>query len=287
MNKKQVKVSIVIPVSNDVLIKKCIESIDRKNMEIVIVLNGASNEFQQFVNNLRSKDGRIVTYKIQENNIGKAREVGCQKAKGKILIMMDSDCEFEKKCISRLEKGLVNADVAKGDITYRSNSLETKLVAKARETHSSSDQNAYTPLLAFRKSIVNKIGRYYFSPKIPWTEDHELAQRIVRNGLKVNPVKNAIGYHKPTTIKNDLRSAINYGVGYNFGIRSGLTQPGFLYGGASSLTKSLLLDLKRAIKTPRYINMLSKKYDFIVALYMTIWMITFSLGYYFGYLKKL
>lgn len=280
------KVSIVIPVANDQLIDRCIKSVDRDDAEIVVVLNGASLELNQYIQNLQKRDKRIVIYRLPHRSIGAARELGCQKAKGEYLIMMDSDCEFEQDCIKRLVVGLKNTDFSKGDVIYRTNNFETKLVAKARGTHSSSVQNVYTPLLAFKKSVIDKIGGYYFSPKIPWTEDHELAQRVIKGNLKVAVIPSAIGYHKSTTIKNDLSSAFNYGIGYNIGIRSNLTIPSFLYGGAHSLIAGLFYDLYRAARIPHYIKSISQDFDILTALYMTLWMSMFSFGYYLGYLKN-
>lgn len=279
------KVSIVIPVANDQRIARCIKSVDRDDAEVVVVLNGASLEFDQYIQNLQKRNKRIVIYRLLHRGIGAARELGCQKAKGEYLIMMDSDCEFEQDCIKKLVAGLKNADFSKGNIVYRVNNFETKLVAKTRGTHSSSVQNVYTPLLAFKKSVIDKIGGYYFSPKIPWTEDHELAQRVVWRNLRVAVITSAIGYHKPTTIKNDLSSAFNYGIGYNIGIRSNLTKPSFLYGGAHSLIASLFYDLHRIIRIPHYIKSISQDFDILTALYMTLWMSMFSFGYYLGYLE--
>lgn len=279
------KVSIVIPVANDYFIKKCIKSVDKDDVEIVIVLNGALLGFDRYIQNLQKRDKRIVIYRLLHRGIGAARELGCQKANGEYLIMMDSDCEFEQDCIKKLVAGLKDADFSKGDVTYRANSFETKLVAEARGTHSSSVQNVYTPLLAFKKSVIHKIGGYYFSPEIPWTEDHELAQRVVRRNLRVAVIASAIGYHQPATIKNDLSSAFNYGIGYNIGIRNGLTKPSFLYGGARSLITSLLYDLHRVTRIPHYIKSIYQEFDILIAFYMTLWMSIFSFGYYIGYLK--
>lgn len=278
-------VSVVIPVVNDYLIEKCIKSVDRDDAEIVVVLNEALLEFDYYIQNLQKRDKRIVVYRLPYRSIGAARELGCRKAKGKYLIMMDSDCEFKQKCIDKLVVKLKNAEFSKGNIIYRSINFQTKLVAKARGMHSSSVQNVYTPLLAFKKSVINKIDGYYFSTKIPWTEDHELAQRVVRKKLKVTVVYSAIGYHKPTTIKNDLSGAVNYGIGYNIGIRNSLTKPSLLYGGAHSFIASLFYDLQRVTRVPHYIKSVSQEFGILVALYMTLWMGMFSLGYYLGYLK--
>lgn len=279
-------VSVIIPVANDYLIEKCTKSVDRDDAEIVVVLNGVSLEFDQYVQNLQKRDKRMTIYRLSDRGIGAARELGCKEAKGRYLIIMDSDCEFEQGCIKKLVAGLKDADFSKGNIIYRANNFETKLVANARRTHSSSVQNVYTPLLAFKRSVVDKIGGYYFSTQIPWTEDHELAQRVTRKKLKVTVIHSAIGYHKPTTIKSDLSSAVNYGIGYNIGIKSGLTEPSFLYGGAHSLIASLFYDFQRITRIPHYITSISQEFGILVALYMTLWMSVFSFSYYLGYLKS-
>jgi glycosyltransferase involved in cell wall biosynthesis len=278
-----IKTSIVISIAGDYLIQKCINSIDEKYTEIILVLNGASRKFKQFINKVQNNDDRIVLFEIPYKSIGAARELGCQKAHGENIIIMDSDCEFTSGCIKRIITGLEGTNFSKGNLLYRANNWSTRLVAKARETHSSSINNTYTPLLAFRKSVVEKIGGYYFSPVIPWTSDHELSQRIARNQLTTKFVDDAVAYHKSTSIKEDMNSAIRYGMGYNAGVRQGLTRPGLLYGGADSLTRSLSYDLYRLSRLPHYAQRISLNYGRLVATYMVIWMGLFSLGYYLGY----
>lgn len=279
-------ISIIIPVRDDKAIAKCIRSIDEPDAEILIVLNGSSRQFEKYVDLLTRGDKRTRVLKIKGASIGMARNDGCFSAKSNKLIMMDSDCVFQPNSIRLLKETLNNGDVAKGEVRYEHTGFQTKVVGRAREVHSSDVRNAYTPMLAFRKSIRDKVGGYYFSPAIPWTEDHELAQRIQKNRIKVIAVRGAFCQHRPTTISRDLRSAINYGIGYQRGIAMGLTEPSFLYGGAAKLSKSIWLDLKRFLCLPTYFISILREAGVIVALYMCVWIITFSLSYNIAFIKS-
>ena len=68
-------------------------------------------------------------------------------------------------------------------------------------------------MLAFRKSIKDKVGGYYFHGQIPWVEDSEFNYRIQQAGLKVDYDPKAVAYHAPLSLKQDIRRGFRYGRG--------------------------------------------------------------------------
>ena len=73
--------------------------------------------------------------------------------------------------------------------------------------------SAYSPPLAFSKDIKNLIGDYYFHEQVPWSEDSEFNYRVQQAGIKIHYNPEAIIYHAPISIKQDIRSGFKYGRG--------------------------------------------------------------------------
>ena len=99
MRNKKLPLSIVIPCADDARIGSCLDSID-ENVEIVVVLNGASSEVRKIVGNYEVK--RV---NIRERNLAKALNIGITMSKNKKFVFMDSDCRFENGAIRKLYKG--------------------------------------------------------------------------------------------------------------------------------------------------------------------------------------
>lgn len=209
------ELSIVIPVKNDIKIKECIQSIDEE-VEIVVAMNDPSIDVVKLVKGLEVK---FVC--IPEANLSKAYNAGIEIASYDRVLLMDSDCIFEKGTIRKLYKGSLKAKLSKGKVIFKYNSLITKVVSKVREFTTSDFCNAFSPPLIINKNIIEDIG-YYFNPLLKWEEDYEFNQQIFQNKIKIYWDKTAVIYHPPLSIRRDLLSAYNYGIGHGIGIKAGI-----------------------------------------------------------------
>ncbi|MHA1829434.1 MAG: glycosyltransferase [Candidatus Heimdallarchaeaceae archaeon] len=257
--KNTLSVTVVIPCADDVRIKSCIESID-ENVEILVVLNGAT---KKVVNIVKKFGVRKVV--LRERNLAKALNVGIKKAKNSKVILIDSDCTFQKGAIRKAFVGLDKNLIVKGRVIFRSNSFFSKIIAKTRDYSYYDSPKPYNPFLCIRKGIVGKIGGYYFDERIFWTEDADLNQRIKKAGIKVEYVYSAIAYHPPLTLSYDLRSAFRYGIGKRIRVEKGTAS-----GIGTHFEKIPDVVVKKGI---------------LVGIYYFFWNLAYLLGYAYQVLK--
>lgn len=93
------KYSIIIPTYNPdlALFKQCIESITKQDYldyELLIVLNGDTNEAQQYIKKTYSKKQNIMILDSPVKGISAARNYGLSKAKGNYILFVDDDDKY-------------------------------------------------------------------------------------------------------------------------------------------------------------------------------------------------
>ncbi|MCC8015955.1 MAG: glycosyltransferase, partial [Clostridiales bacterium] len=122
---KNIKVSVIIPVYNsEKYLKQCLESVINqtlKEIEIICVDDGSTDNSLKILTALSEKDGRISVLRQQNLFAGAARNNGIKHAKGKYLVFWDSDDFFEAGALSALYKKCEkeNADICLcGAYTY-------------------------------------------------------------------------------------------------------------------------------------------------------------------------
>ncbi|KKU56443.1 hypothetical protein A3H89_04550 [Candidatus Amesbacteria bacterium RIFCSPLOWO2_02_FULL_48_11] len=272
------KVSVVIPVSNDLRLKTCVDSIDEA-VEVVISLNRPTETIKKLVDKMISQKKRAGLYpnisftvcEIPYASIAGAYNNGIKSSHFDNVLLMDSDCTFKKKTIKKLFKNLGNNLLSKGKVIFKSNSWITAVVSRAREFHTSDKINAYSPPLLFNKKIKNFIGGYYFHPSLCWLEDSEFDKRVQKANLRISYNPSAVVYHPPLTPFRDLKSAFWYGVGKRIGVELGVHDKptGFI----GSVRK--------------YIFEASKIKGVLSGLYLFIWKMTLLFGYYFQLVMKI
>ena len=209
--------SILIPVKDDTRIVNCINSIDEE-VEVVVVMNDPSDEIIDIVSKLQVK-----SVFLPEANLSKAYNAGIEASKYDKILLMDSDCIFEKGTIRKLYNGALNSKLSKGRVVFTYDSLQSKIVSKVREFTTSDYCNAFSPPLIIDRSLKNELG-YFFNPALIWEEDLDFNARIAMKRIRIHWNKGAVIYHPPLRIKNDLKAAFNYGRGHGIGINEGIFQ---------------------------------------------------------------
>ncbi|MED3526362.1 glycosyltransferase family 2 protein [Bacillus thuringiensis] len=250
--------SIVIPAYNDVRLEKCLKSID-ENVEVVVVLNGATKEVKKIAYSSNAVIGELPT-----PNLAKAYNYGIDISSKDNVLIMDSDCVFLPGTINKLFKLLDVGPLAKGRVMFSFNSKIGKIIARARHIHTCK-KNAYSPPLAFNKEILAKVNGYYFDENLSWTEDYDFDIRVKSANLKILYDDKARIIHPELSIKQDLKSSFNYGVGHARGVlhkKDGYYEP-------KNKTKSI-------INSYKYIK---KKYGYLTAFYLIFWQLAFYRGY--------
>lgn len=261
--------TIIIPCSTDKRIRYCIESIFRTcndDIEIIVSLNKPSREIKEILKIYP----KIKTCEINERNLSAAYNAGIKHSSRKNILLMDSDCIFEKNTILLLYGNLKHAKLSKGRVIFRTNGLMSKIIGKVREYTTTDFVNAYVPPLAFSKDIKDFIGGYYFNEKIPWSGDGEFDYRVRQAGLKIFYNPKAVIYHAPIPISHDIRSAFRYGKGRRIAVDLNLLPKRNYF--------KISTHLERFIRTYEVF----RKKGFLSGLYyFFIWRPIYRIGYFF------
>lgn len=90
-----IKVSIIVPVYNTKsYLDKCLNSIINqtlKEIEIIVINDGSTDNSQAIINQYVKKDSRVKTYLKENGGLGDARNYGMQYATGEYIGFVDSD----------------------------------------------------------------------------------------------------------------------------------------------------------------------------------------------------
>jgi len=255
MANNKLPISIIIPCADDIQIKTCLESIDEK-VEIIVALNGASEEVKNIV-----RGYKVKIIEIPERNLAKAENIGIEEAENKKILLLDSDCRLQKKAIKKLYNAFFDCDVIKGRVIFESNGFLSKIIARVREYIYYCPPKPFNPFLAINKDIKKLIGNYFFDEDIYWTEDADLHLRLKKAGIKVKYFWEAKAFHSPLPIRHDLKSAFRYGIGKRRRVQKGTAR-----GVGSDFGHVLDIALKKG---------------FFPSLYYIVWNCFYSAGFFY------
>lgn len=270
--------SIIIPVSADFRLLKCLQSID-EDVEIVLVFN--NNPSKKLITESRLDPlVKVVIIDEADCNLASVFNVGINSASHDQVLLTNSDCVFYPGQLKACEEALKTASVVKGSILFESNSFATGLVARLRFLFHevfSERKSLYGPGLAFHRSIVNEIGGYYFDEEIGWGEDGELSKRIYASGLNVSYLEQIMLQHPPESIRHDLRIA--YKIGYGEWIQH--------CKGGTTLPRAIMTDILNLFldRSHRFRIALTREGTLVFG-YLLVWKLTAHLGYYIRAIKE-
>jgi glycosyltransferase involved in cell wall biosynthesis len=108
-------VSIVIPVHNvEKYLAECLDSVIRqsyKNLEIIVVNDGATDASQTVIDEYKKKDVRIITLKQKNQGLNMARATGTKAATGDYVAYVDSDDIIHQDYVRVMYENLLENDV--------------------------------------------------------------------------------------------------------------------------------------------------------------------------------
>lgn len=114
--KKQLNyISIIITAYNsEKYIKECVTSILNqgfKQIEIIIINDGSTDQTESICLELKNKDSRIKYVKVENGGVSKARNIGIRYATGKYITFIDSDDYVLQNFFSDAAKVLQNKNL--------------------------------------------------------------------------------------------------------------------------------------------------------------------------------
>ncbi|MEK7478116.1 MAG: glycosyltransferase family 2 protein [Patescibacteria group bacterium] len=269
---ESIPLSVIIPVSNDIKIKKCLSSVEG-NPEIIVVLN--NNPSKEVIDTTKEDKRCIPVFLTAKGcNLAQVINIGVQKAKNEKIVIMNSDCVFPNKILSKINFNLDRFDVVKARLSFLHNTFSESLVAKVRYLYShifNNQKNIFGPGMAFNKRIIEKVGGYLFDEDMGWGEDSDLSRRIYKAQLSFLFMEEEI-VHLPESVWHDLKIAVRIGRGKR--IRDYKDSISFLMG-ATNLFYSIILDRYR------HIRLSLKHYGLLVTIYLLIWKAFYFAGYFY------
>ena len=93
-------ISVIIPIYNsEKYIKKCIESIINqtyKNIEVILINDGSTDNSEEICNQYASEDGRIKVINTTNKGVSASRNIGLKNATGDYISFIDCDDYVDK-----------------------------------------------------------------------------------------------------------------------------------------------------------------------------------------------
>ena len=98
------KISVIVPVYNvEQYLERCVDSIINqtyKNLEIILVNDGSTDNSGQLCDELAKKDDRIRVIHKKNGGLSDARNVGIDVAEAELIGFIDSDDYIDEEKIS-------------------------------------------------------------------------------------------------------------------------------------------------------------------------------------------
>ena len=168
------KISIIVPVYNvEAYLERCIESIINqtyKNLEIILVNDGSTDNSKAICEQYVQKDSRIVLINQKNGGSSIARNVGLDKASGNIIAFADSDDYLEELMLETMVNAMTsyNLDVVEIEPYYTgiNRTFDNSLTIQDRTTAIKrilSRESFAVWRRIYRKSIIDDMR---FIPKI-------------------------------------------------------------------------------------------------------------------------
>lgn len=164
MNKK---ISIIVPVYNgEKYIERCVDSLIRqtyKNIEIIIVNDGSTDDTLKILNKYAKEDNRIVVITKENSGVTETRNIGIQKSSGDYLCFCDADDWYEPDMCETLIEAIKKYNVKVAVCGYIRVEENLKTLIKGTKTEH---------VLTKKEAIKNIISGGLFTGSL-WTKIYE------------------------------------------------------------------------------------------------------------------
>lgn len=197
-------VSVIIPIYNvEKYVKEAIESIQKqtyKNIEIIIVDDGSTDNTYKIVEELAKKDKRIKLFKNEKNlKIVKTLNFALSMSNGEYIARMDGD---DISALDRIEKKVKfleeNKEYDLVGCSMKAIDLDGNIIGQSIHF---SNENLLKKTLKYvtpvshiwvaRKSLYDKLNGYR---ELPGVEDYDFVLRMTSIGLKYTNIEDYFGY---------------------------------------------------------------------------------------------
>ncbi|MCM3150853.1 glycosyltransferase [Priestia megaterium] len=171
-------VSIIVPVYNvEKYLKRCIESIinqDYKNIEVIIVNDGSTDDSNKILQDFERVDNRICVINKENGGLSSARNVGLRRAKGDFICFVDSDDWIDHLMITKMIKICIqeNADIVQCGYreVYENRTIGKVVKLDEKDFTGKSITSIYFSNIDFHTVVWNKIYKRSILNEISFVE---------------------------------------------------------------------------------------------------------------------
>lgn len=207
--------SVIIPAYNaSQTIKKCLDSVikqDFKDFETIVINDCSADNTEEIV-----KQYKVIQIILEKNSgPAAARNAGIKKAKGKIIIFIDSDVAFKNSnALSKLTKIFKERPEVDGVIMIKDkiplNKGLTPLYWAYYKYYLWNQPGEYqtsftTERSAIKRSIFDKVGYFDEKYKKADVEDFEFGYRMNEQGFKMLIARDIKVLHHFETLKQSIK----------------------------------------------------------------------------------
>lgn len=207
------KISVIIPIYNEAKdIVECLQSLDTqtyKDFEVVVVDDGSTDKTLQVLQNSQFSNLNFQLLRQKHQGPAIARNLGAQKATGKILVFVDADMTFDKKFLEKLtlpiRNGTSRGTFSKDEYVKNWDKIWARLWNKNdnlpnKRRLSKKYPNTQRVFRAISKPEFDKVKGF---DKGGYTDDWTLSQKL---GFQATVAADAFFYHKnPESISEVYR----------------------------------------------------------------------------------
>ncbi len=212
------KVSVIIPFYNervDLLLRTVKSAYECEGKKEIIVIDDGSTSregYNELLNLKKKIPFQLIRY---EQNRGKrhAQIIGFEKAKGEIIVTLDSDTILDKRAIVNLIKPfsdqIVGATTGQLYILNRQKNFLTRLISARYWNAFNFERKSQSvlgtivcctgPISAYRISFIKKIidkykNQTFMGQKCTYGDDRHLTTLVLKENYAIKYVKDAVGY---------------------------------------------------------------------------------------------
>ncbi len=167
------KISLIVPVYNvSKYLNKCIDSILKqtyKNLEIILIDDGSTDESPQICDEYAKKDQRIRVYHEKNKGLSATRNQGIRVSTGEFLAFIDSDDTItEDYCETLLNAILLKkADVASASLVMtRESGYVIETSDDIKESEHNSKLKVYNKRTILKEVLLRKSFKNYVCTKL-------------------------------------------------------------------------------------------------------------------------
>lgn len=199
---------------------------DKHLFEQIIVDDGSTDNTEELVNSWQKKVDFNLRYITQGNRgPGAARNLGMVKARGELLVFIDSDCEAREDWLKTIYEEYASTgfdacggpDASREDFTPLQKAIDFSMTSffttGGLRGHSNRPLARFYPRshnMGMTRKLYEKIGGF---GSLRHGQDIELSHRIIKSGAKVVNIPDAVVYHRRrTSLMHFFRQVFNWGV---------------------------------------------------------------------------